>query len=138
MAADNFLPCFLYQKETFSAWLSLKFNFFFCKNGQYVQLIFTGNAAIINKINILNGEHTLFTIRISIKPIPLFGTDGTAVPVHVPIGIQMQVCTAGAGAGVFGGGNCGIGIIAGNGLYIGNGGGNNGNLLRETKIKSGK
>lgn len=75
----------------------------------------------------------MFTIRISIKPIPSFGTDGVAVPVQVPIGTQMQVCIAG---GMIGCAICGIGIIAGNGLYIGNGGGNNGNLLRETKIKS--
>lgn len=71
----------------------------------------------------------MFTIRISINPIPLFGADGIVVPVHVPIGMQMQVCTV---DGVIGCVICGIGIIAGNGLYIGNGGGNNGNLLRET------
>lgn len=76
----------------------------------------------------------MFTIRISIKPVPPFGVDGIAVPVHVPIGIQMQVCTAGVGIGCV---ICGIGIIAGNGLYIGNGGGGgkNGNLLRQTKMK---
>lgn len=67
-------------------------------------------------------------MRISIIPVPSFGGDGTVVPVHVPTGIQMQTCGTGAAID-------GIGIIAGIGLYIGNGGGNNGNL-RETEMES--
>lgn len=82
-------------------------------------------------MNIISYWLTLFTIRISIIPDPSFGVVGTVVPVHVPIGTQMQTGAAGDGAEIDG-----IGIIAAIGLYIGNGGGNNGNLLRETKMES--
>lgn len=68
----------------------------------------------------------MFTIRISIIPEPSFGVDGTVVPVHVPIGTQIHVCTAPWNG-------CGVAVWIGtwNGLNSGNGV-NNGKPARET------
>lgn len=54
---------------------------------------------------------------------------------HVPTGMQIHVWLGfvGVGGGL---GIVGIGKILGNGLYIGNGGGNSGNPPRGTETKT--
>lgn len=80
------------------------------------------------------GYFTLFTIRMSMIPVPSTIGGRTVVPVHVPIGTQIQVCTVPAYVGGVTTKGCKgwACTTAGKGWNIGNGV-NNGNPARVTE-----